>query len=98
MSGRRVPVAIWSLVNDMNLQLEVARFLNESLPMPFLTYGSETTIWRENERSRIIVVHMDNLRGFLGIRRMDKVPDALIRELCRVKEGVDEKIDEGVFR
>ena len=45
-----------------------------------------------------MVVHMDNLRCFLGIRRMDKVPDALIRELCRVKEGVDEKIDEGVFR
>ena len=38
---------------------------------------------------------MDNLRGLLGIRSMDKVPSARIRELCGVKKGLDEKIDEG---
>ena len=32
----------------------------------------------------------------LGIRRMDRVPNAWIRELCGVKEGLDERIDEGV--
>ena len=36
--------------------------------------------------------------GLLGIRRMDKVPNAQIRELCGVKKGVDESIDEGVLR
>ena len=41
---------------------------------------------------------MDNLRGLLGIRRMDKVPNARIRQLCGVTEGADEKIDEGVLR
>ena len=41
---------------------------------------------------------MDNLRGLLGIRRMDKVPNARIRQLCRVTKGVDEKIDKGVLR
>ena len=40
---------------------------------------------------------MDNLRGLLGIRRMDRVPNAWIRELCRVKKGLDERIDEGVL-
>ena len=29
---------------------------------------------------------------------MDKVPNAWIRELCRVKKGTDERIDEGVLR
>ena len=33
----------------------------------------------------------------LGIRRMDRVPNARIRELCGVKKGI-EKIDEGVLR
>ena len=37
---------------------------------------------------------MDNLRGLLSIRRMDKVLNAWIRQLCRVSKGVDEKIDE----
>ena len=49
----------------------------------------KTMIWREKERSRIRVVHMDNLRGLLGIRRMDKVPNARIfwsDEGCRRKD------------
>ena len=36
---------------------------------------------------------MENLRGLLGIRRMDKVPNAWIKELCRVMKRVDERID-----
>ena len=41
---------------------------------------------------------MDNLRGLLGIRRMDRVLNARIRELCGVTKGVDEIMDEGVLR
>ena len=51
-------------------------------------YGSEIRIWKEKERSIIRAVQMNNLRGFLGIRRMDKVPNALIRELCGVTKGL----------
>ena len=53
---------------------------------------------KENERSRIRALKMDNLRGLLGIRRMDRVSNAGIRELCGVTKGVDEMIDEGVPR
>ena len=48
---------------------------NESLLMPVLMYGSYTMIWREKERSRIRAVQMDKIKGLLGIRRMDKVPN-----------------------
>ena len=41
---------------------------------------------------------MDNLRGLLGIRRMDIVPKIWIRELFEVTKGVDERIDECVLR
>ena len=41
---------------------------------------------------------MDNLRGLLGIRMIGRVPNARIRELCGVKKGVDERIDESVLR
>ena len=34
----------------------------------------------------------------LCIRRMDKVPNDRIRQLCGVTKGVDEKIGEGVLR
>ena len=66
--------------------------------MPVLTYGSETMIWREKERSRIKAVQMDNLRGLMGIRRMDKVPNPRIRQLCRVTKSGDEKVNEGALR
>ena len=41
---------------------------------------------------------MDNLRELLGIRRMNKVPNARIKEFCGVKKDLDENIDEGVLR
>ena len=40
---------------------------------------------------------MDNLRGLLGIRRMDRILNARIRELCRVRKGLHERIDKGVL-
>ena len=51
-NGKRVAGAIRSLVNARSLQLECARVLHESLLVPVLTYGGETMIWREKERSK----------------------------------------------
>ena len=55
-------------------------------------------IWKEKKRSRTRAVQMDNLRGFLVIRRMDKVPNARIRELREVTKELDERMDESVIR
>ena len=76
VSGRKIAGAIRSLVNARSLQLQCAMVLNESLLVPVLTFGSETMIWREKERPRIRAVQMGNLRGLLGIKRVNKVPNA----------------------
>ena len=34
----------------------------------------------------------------LCIRRMDRIPNAQIREFCGVIKGVDERVDEGILR
>ena len=39
-------------------------------------YKSEIRVWREEERPRIRAIWMDNLRGLLGIRRIDGRPNA----------------------
>ena len=93
--GRRVVGAIRSLVNARDLQLKRARVLHETLLVPVLIYGSGTMLCKEKEISRVRTVQMDNLRGLLNIRRMDRVPNALTRELCGMKKGLDERIDEG---
>ena len=96
-SGRRVAGAIRSLVFARGLQLECARVLHELLFVPFLMCGSETMIWKEKERSRIMATQTENLRGLLGIRRMDKVPNAGIMEFFGVTKGVNESIDKDVL-
>ena len=60
--------------------------LHETLLVPIFMYGSETMLWKEKERFRVRAVQMDNLRK-------DRVPNALIRELCGVKKGVDDRIN-----
>ena len=47
---------------------------------------------------RVRVVQIDSLRGLLGVRRMDRVTNPRIKELCGVTKGVHEKIDESVLR
>ena len=60
--GRRVAGATRSLVNARDLQIECARGLHETLIVHVFTYSSETTLWREKERSRMRAVQMDNHR------------------------------------
>ena len=78
--GRRISGPISSLVNARDLQLECARICYETLLVPVFMYGSEIMLWREKEKSRFRAVQMDNLRGLLGIMRMDSVSNAWIRE------------------
>ena len=42
-------------------------------------HGNETMLWKK-ERSRIRAVQMNNLRGLLGISRMDRELDERIDE------------------
>ena len=89
-SGKRVVGTIRSLFNAKDLQLKCARVLHETLLIPVLTYDNETMLWKEKERP----VQMDNLRVWFSIRRMDRVPNLRIRELCGVTKGVDKRIDD----
>ena len=86
------------LVNARDLQLHCAIVLYEKLVVPVLMYGSETMLWKKKEKSRIRSVQMGNLLGLLVIERMNRVPNAQIRELCIVKKDLDERIDEGMLR
>ena len=95
----RVSGVIMSLFNVRDLERHCAKSVDETLLVPVLIYGSETMLWKK-ERSRIRTVQMENLRGLLGIRRMDRVLNARITELCGVTKGQDEgeRVDEGVLR
>ena len=63
--------------------------LHETLLLAVVMYVSETILWKEKERAIVRAVQMNNLKGLLGIRKMDRAPNARIRELCGVKKGLD---------
>ena len=59
---------------------------------------SETMLWKEKERSRVRAVQqMDNLRGLLGIKRMNKVPNARIKGLFRMEKGLVKRLVEASY-
>ena len=43
------------------------------LTVTVFMFGSETMLWKEEERSRIRAVQMDSLRGLLGIMKVDSL-------------------------
>ena len=69
----QVPSGHWLILGICSLSV---RDLHETLLIPVLMYGSETMLWKEKERLRIRAVQKDNLRGLLGIRRLDRIPNA----------------------
>ena len=70
--GKKVAGTIRFLVNARDLQLESVRVLHEGLLIPVLLY-----VVRENCRSMIMPVQMDNLR-------LDRVLNVQIWKLCMV--------------
>ena len=58
---------------------------HETLFVLVLMYGSETILWKE-EIARIRAVQMDNLKGMLGIRRMDS-PKCMDKGVVWSEEG-----------
>ena len=51
-------------------------------------------IWKKKGTSRIRSGQIDNLRGLLVIRRMEKASNGRMRELCGERKGMDARIDE----
>ena len=71
---------IRQLLNVRSLYFERAIELYEVLFVPVLLYGCETMVWMEKESSKIRPLRMDIYRHLLGVRRIDKVQSARIRE------------------
>src|SRR5678815_3332921 len=77
--------------------LECAMVLHEGMLLPVLMYNSETIVWNKWYRSKVQCVQMDNLRAVLGVRRIDKMRNERIRELCGVKKGINVRINENTL-
>ena len=77
--GRTVR-ALYPIMKDRIIDLEVKKIVFNSILIPTLTYGSETWSVTTNEERRIEVAEMKVLRSMLGKTRRDRVRNDWIRE------------------
>ena len=80
------------------LSREVKRELYERVVMPTMLYGSETWSLGAQERIKLKVVEMMCLRNICGIRREDRVRNAIIRNRYGCELSVQERIERNVLK
>ena len=90
--------AIESLVKARRLSFECNRVVHESMLLLVVMYGSKEMVWSQNYRSEVQTVQMNYLRRVLGVRKIDKMRNEVIIELCRIKKRVNGKISESILR
>ena len=77
---------------------EVIRELYERVVIPTMVYGSEMWSLSAGERRKMEVFEMMCLRNICGIRRMDRVRNAIMRERCRYELSILERIEGNVLK
>ena len=77
---------------------ELKRELYERVVIPSVVYGSETWSLSAQERRKIQVFEMMCLRNICGIRRVNRVRNAIIREMRGCELNVLERIGRNVLK
>src|ERR1700755_231052 len=70
----------------------------ESMCLPSAMYGCETWVMNAQIRKRLEVFEMKGLRAICGLRKVDRIRNERIREMCRWKRGIVGRAEEGVLR
>lgn len=63
-----------------------------------LMCSSNIMVRKRGYRSKVQSFRMDNLKGLLGLRGIDKMRNGRVRQKCGVKNGVIERINESVVK
>ena len=83
--------ALWPIIKEKHVPLEVKRIIFNTVLTPTLTYGSESWVMTKIDRSRIQAAKMRPLRAIVGKTRRHKLKNEDIRKsigvgsmLCKI--------------
>ncbi len=62
--------------------MEIKKGLRNSIPLPALTYRSETWTWNRAQQSRVCAVEMSYMRGGCGVTRWEGESNESKYERC----------------
>ena len=88
-------VELWE---ENKISREVKRESYERVVIPTVVYVSETWSLSEQERRHIEVFEMMCLSNICGVRRVDRVRNAITRERCECELSVLERIERKVLK
>merc|ERR1712002_1299798 len=92
----------WGALKDVWKKRHISREakvgMYEGIIEPNLLYGCETWALNKKDRKRMEAVEMNCLRNICGRRRIDMVPNVVIKGMCGKNVGVSERMDQGVLR
>ena len=92
----------WGELKDVWKKRHISREakvgMYEGIIEPSLLYGCETWVLNVRDRKRMEAVEMNGLRNICGLRRIDRVPNVVIRRMCGKNVSVSKKIGQGVPR
>ena len=97
LDGRKVWGTMAKLWNENMISRKLKREYYERVVIPSVVYGSETLSLSEQERRKIKVFEVMCLRNICGIRGVDRVRNAIIRERCGCELSVLERIERNVL-
>ena len=96
--GKRVLGALKGIWGRGGLSREIKVKLFESICLPTILYGCETWSLNAKVRRRMEVLEMDGLRSACNLRRIDRVRNERIKQLCNWEKGVVLRMEQGVLR
>ncbi len=82
LKGRSVIGSLARVIKGRKVSMEVKRGLRNSIPLPTLTYGSDTRTWNRAQQSRVCAVGMSYLRGACGVTRWEGESNESVYERC----------------
>ena len=65
---------------------------------PTILYGSETWNAREREKKKLNVFEMRCLRSMIGVSRVDRIRNNVIRQITGVERDLARKSEDSVLR
>ena len=70
----------------------------ECFCVPSLLYGCETWTMNAKVRKRVEVFEMKGLRSASGVRRIEKIRNTRIKEMCNWNKGLMNRVEQGILR
>ena len=94
--GYRAWRALNSVPRNRGLGIKAKKCLYEGVIMPTSLYGADSWGMRSVERRKVYVLEMKGLRSLVGVSRMDRVRNDVVRRRAEIEMEIASRADQRV--